>query len=99
MTGASLFIEGIGFLDEQREQVLLYLRTTDPTYYMEENVHHAANAFVVNSVVKWCVAMVDEGRMSRGEAEELTTSVKDYIEGRIDYYWGEDGHLYIENIE
>ena len=99
MAGASLFTKGIGFLDEQREQVLIYLRSTDPTYYMEGNVHYAANAFVINSVVKWCVEMVDEGMMSKGEAEELTTSVKDYIEGKIDYYWGDDGRLYIENIE
>lgn len=86
-------------MDEQREQVLLYLRSTDPTYYIEGNIHYAENAFVINSVVKWCVKMVGEEKMSRGEAEELTTSVKDYIEGRIDYYWDETGRVKIENIE
>ena len=77
-------------------------RKTILTYMMEkgiviqsENIFHAEKAFVVNSVLAWCVKKCDDGEYTTQDVRFYFDSIDQYIRGELSISWDENGSLVI----
>ena len=59
------------------------------------NTFYAEKAFLVNSILSWCVQRCDDGIFTPQDVRFYFDSVDQYIHGEITIYWSEEGNLVI----
>ena len=62
-----------------------------------ENVIYAEKAFLVNSILLWCVRKCDEGEYTPHDVRFYFDSIDRFIREEVMIYWDESGSLVIGN--
>ena len=78
-----------------RKDILEYVRAYDKDYRVEDNVIHANKAFLVNTVIQWCLDQVNTKKMSPGEMEFYLQAISSFLEGQTSIYWDAESNLVI----
>ena len=78
-----------------RKDILEYIRAYDKDYRVEDNVIYAKKAFLVNTVIQWCIYQVNIKKMSPGEMEFYLQAISSFIEGNTNIYWDKNDNLVI----
>jgi len=78
-----------------RKDILEYVKSVDSEYRTEENVIYARKAFLVNTVIKWCLHQVNTKRMNPDEMEFYLQAISSFLEGKHSIYWDENCNLVI----
>ena len=79
----------------ERKDILEYIKAYDKDYRVEDNVIYARKAFLVNTVIQWCLYQVNTKRMSPGEMDFYLQSISSFLEGNTDIYWDANSNLVI----
>ena len=78
-----------------RKDILEYVKATDKDYRVEDNVIYAKKAFLVNTVIQWCLYQVNTKRMNPGEMNFYLQAISSFLDGEADIYWDEKDNLVI----
>ena len=78
-----------------RKDILEYIRAYDKDYRVEDNVVYARKAFLVNTVIQWCLYQVNTKRMSPGEMKFYLQAISSFMEGETNIYWDAESNLVI----
>ena len=78
-----------------RKDILEYVKAYDKDYCVEDNVVYARKAFLVNTVIQWCLYQVNTKRMNSGEMGFYLQAISSFMEGETDIFWDENGNLVI----
>ena len=78
-----------------RKDILEYVKAYDKDYRADGNVVYARKAFLVNTVIQWCLDQVNTKRMSSGEMGFYLQAISSFMEGETDIFWDENGNLVI----
>ena len=78
-----------------RKDILEYIRAYDKDYRVEDNVIYAKKAFLVNTVIQWCIYQVNTKKMSPGEMEFYLQAISSFLEGQTSIYWDAESNLVI----
>ena len=78
-----------------RKDILSYIRTNDPSYSIDGNMVHASKAFITNSVIVWCMKMLETNKIQSNEMDFYLQSLSAYMQGEVDIYWDKEGNLVI----
>ena len=78
-----------------RKDILEYVKAYDKEYRVEDNVVYAKKAFLVNTVIQWCIDQVNTKRMNPGEMDFYLQAISSFLDGNTNIYWDEDCNLVI----
>tara|TARA_R110002020_G_scaffold153567_2_gene332976 strand:- start:1169 stop:1423 length:255 start_codon:yes stop_codon:yes gene_type:complete len=78
-----------------RKDILEYIRAYDKDYRVEDNVVYARKAFLVNTVIQWCLYQVNTKRMNPGEMNFYLQAISSFMEGETNIYWDAESNLVI----
>ena len=78
--------------------ILNFLSKYDHSYGTMGNDYYATKAFVVRSVINWCVGEKQEGKISEEEFARCAYVVDKFIRDEIDLFW-KDGKIMVQERE
>ena len=78
-----------------RKDILEYVKSVDSDYRTEGNVVYARKAFLVNTVIQWCMKQVNTKRMHPGEMDFYLQAISSFLDGNGNIYWDENCNLVI----
>lgn len=76
----------------ENEIIIDFLQKNDQSFKIEENIYYAEKAFVVKSVVNWCVEQREMGLVGEKEVNNYLELIKQYLDGKIIIFWSEKDH-------
>ena len=77
------------------KDILELVSHIDPAFRQEGNVYYAQKAFMINTVIKWCLNKIETGAMNADEMSFYLDTIVSYAQGDSGMYWDEDGNLVI----
>ena len=77
------------------KDILELVSNIDPTFRREGNIFYAEKAFMINTVIKWCLNKIETGVMNAGEMKFYLDTIVSYAQGNSGMCWDEDGNLVI----
>jgi hypothetical protein len=80
--------------EHNKKVILTYLKESG-ALYTSSNVIYASKAFIINSVLKWCLEKVDRGEMAATDLNFYLDSMNDFLDDKLKIYWNKDGNLVI----
>ena len=69
------------------EDILNFLSKYDTSYNVEGNVYYARKAFVVRSVINWCLSERQDGNIDEEEFARCAYMIDRYIRNEIKLFW------------
>ena len=78
-----------------RKDIVEYVKAYDKDYRVENNVIYAEKAFLVNTVIQWCIYQVNIKKMSPGEMDFYFQAITSFLQGKTTIYWDEESNLVI----
>ena len=77
------------------KDILELVSHIDPTFRQEGNVFYAEKAFIINTVIKWCLNQIETKKMHPGEMGFYLDTIVSYAQGKSGIEWDENGNLVI----
>ena len=78
-----------------RQDILAYIRTNDRSYEIDGNTIHAPKAFIINSVILWCMEMLKTNKIQSNEMDFYLQSLGAYMQDKATLHWDKEGNLVI----
>ena len=79
----------------ERKDILDYIKANDKDYRVEDNVIYARKAFLVNTVIQWCLYQVNSKKMRPQDMEFYLQAISSFLEDNADIYWNAESNLVI----
>lgn len=79
----------------ERKDILDYIKAHDKDYRVEDNVVYARKAFLVNTVIQWCLYQVNSKKMHPQEMEFYLQAISSFLEDNANIYWDSESNLVI----
>ena len=79
----------------ERKDILDYIKANDKDYRVEDNVIYARKAFLVNTVIQWCLYQVNSKKMQPQDMEFYLRAISSFLENNADIYWDAESNLVI----
>jgi hypothetical protein len=80
---------------KSRADIIRYLEENDPSYRIEGNVVFAPKAFLINTVVQWCINQVNLKKMHPEEMGFYLEAISSFLDDKCNIYWDEESNLVI----
>ena len=96
--GRDLRVSALTFLIMKiasRKEILDYVKAHDKDYRAEDNIVYARKAFLINTVIQWCLNQVNSKKMKAEEMDFYLQAISSFLEGNSNIYWDEDCNLVI----
>ena len=77
------------------KDILELVSHIDPTFRQEGNIFYAEKAFIINTVIKWCLNQIEIKKMHPGEMGFYLDTIVSYAQGKSGIEWDENGNLVI----
>lgn len=77
------------------KDILELVSHIDPTFRQEGNIFYAEKAFMINTVIKWCLNQIKTEKMHPGEMGFYLDTIVSYAQGKSEIKWDESGNLVI----
>jgi len=77
----------------ENEQLIDFLKESGKGLWVEGNVIHAEKAFMIRSVIDWCLDQRDAGTMSDGQVQVYIKMINQFVEGTVFLFWDAPGRL------
>jgi hypothetical protein len=58
--------------------------------YLEDNVYYAEKAFVVNSIIQWCIKQKNKKQLTGKQIDKYFRSLVHFLRGTLDLWWEDD---------
>jgi len=78
-----------------RTDILKYVKEYDKDYRIDNNVIYLRKAFLINTVIQWCIQQVKIKKMQSNEMDFYLQSISSFLEGECNIYWDEEDNLVI----
>jgi len=90
-------IHFLGFIMKTltRQDILAYIRTNDPSYEIDGNTIHAPKAFMINSVILWCMKMLKTNKIQSNEMDFYLQSLSAFMRDEANLSWDDQDNLVI----
>jgi hypothetical protein len=96
--GRDLRVSALTFLIMKiasRKDIIDYIKAYDKDYRAEDNVVYARKAFIINTVIQWCLEQVNSKKMHPQEMDFYLQAISSFLEGKANIYWDAESNLVI----
>jgi hypothetical protein len=80
---------------KDRTDIIRYLKQSDPSYRVQDNIVFAPKAFIINTVIQWCYHQLHTKKMQPNEMDFYLMSIEGFLQDNVKLYWDEDDNLVI----
>lgn len=75
------------------EAIIQFLKEVDEDFRVKGNVIHAEKAFMIRSVINWCLEQKEAGTMSDDQVQAYAKMINEYADGNVILFWDSPGRL------